>query len=427
MNKMIEITNIKFFGFKDYQTNINISLKGNTSILYGANGSGKTTVLRLINALLSQKDEVLRKENVENVELTFSENGIDTTISVPFQKETESYSWEHLENSLLYKTKSIMIGVQRGTPKSYSSVPSRLIYEFLLHAPIARETLNLKKAERSKIRFLSDELSNFLNRQRSNRARAGENQLIPEGNHISLEDINISNIENELLLTYERVQETISYRIYNALFETFAIAIEQEKDGQFSIDVPDNFIEIIHKNKFKLIDALEDAPDNEFKETVIKKLTLFNIDSAEELKKNKLFTKLLLQMVKELELEKVALSSLNILVERFNSLIGSEKTLIIDREGIRVEINNSTHGLDGLSSGERHLLTFLSVILLDGSKRDFILIDEPEISLNVIWQEQLINLIKELAPNSQIIMASHSPSIVEDHTMSLVKIEKNNI
>ena len=421
---MIQLKKIKFIGFKDLKTKITIEFKGKTSILYGANGSGKTTVLRLINSILNQSDEILIKEKVQKIELDYLEDDEIFRININYNKNTQSYNWENLETSLLFKTKSIMIGVQRGTPKSYSSVPSRLIYEFILHSPVSREIYNVNKQERSKLRYYADEMANFLNRRRATRSRANDNQLIPEGNHISLEDINITNIENELLKKYEEVQFNISYRIYNALFETFAIAIEQENDGGFSIEMPENFIEIIVKNRYKLINALEDAPDNEFKETVIKKLSEFNITSAETLKKNKLFTKLLLQMVQELELEKIALSSINILIERFNSMIGSEKKLIIDRDGIRVKIGNDTHGLDGLSSGERHLLTFLSIILLDGSERDFILIDEPEISLNVIWQEKLISLIQELAPNSQIITASHSPSIVEDHTKSLVRIEK---
>jgi len=46
---------------------------------------------------------------------------------------------------------------------------------------------------------------------------------------------------------------------------------------------------------------------------------------------------------------------------------------------------------------------------------DFILLDEPEISLDIEWQEKLLATISKLAPNSQIIVASHSPSIMGDY------------
>lgn len=38
--------------------------------------------------------------------------------------------------------------------------------------------------------------------------------------------------------------------------------------------------------------------------------------------------------------------------------------------------------------------------------------DEPEISLHLSWQEKLLAQIREINPNSQIIIVTHSPAIV---------------
>jgi predicted ATP-dependent endonuclease of OLD family len=38
--------------------------------------------------------------------------------------------------------------------------------------------------------------------------------------------------------------------------------------------------------------------------------------------------------------------------------------------------------------------------------------DEPEISLHLDWQRKLIGYIRELNPNVQIIMSTHSPGII---------------
>jgi predicted ATP-dependent endonuclease of OLD family len=37
---------------------------------------------------------------------------------------------------------------------------------------------------------------------------------------------------------------------------------------------------------------------------------------------------------------------------------------------------------------------------------------EPELSLHLTWQRMMLPSILELSPNSQIIVATHSPSII---------------
>ena len=38
--------------------------------------------------------------------------------------------------------------------------------------------------------------------------------------------------------------------------------------------------------------------------------------------------------------------------------------------------------------------------------------DEPELSLHVDWQEKLIDKILQLNPNCQLVIATHSPSLL---------------
>jgi len=55
----------------------------------------------------------------------------------------------------------------------------------------------------------------------------------------------------------------------------------------------------------------------------------------------------------------------------------------------------------------------LTVLLEDG--REYVLMmDEPEISLHISWQYELLNWILELNPNAQLILTTHSPSIFSD-------------
>jgi len=69
-------------------------------------------------------------------------------------------------------------------------------------------------------------------------------------------------------------------------------------------------------------------------------------------------------------------------------------------------------GLNTLSSGEKHVLRILIETLLSGENS--ILIDEPEISMHVDWQRELIKTMRQLNPEAQLILATHSPEIMAD-------------
>jgi predicted ATP-dependent endonuclease of OLD family len=65
-----------------------------------------------------------------------------------------------------------------------------------------------------------------------------------------------------------------------------------------------------------------------------------------------------------------------------------------------------------LSSGEKQMLVILTTVLVQDNKPSILFMDEPEISLHLDWQRKLIQYIKELNPNVQIILATHSPGII---------------
>lgn len=65
-----------------------------------------------------------------------------------------------------------------------------------------------------------------------------------------------------------------------------------------------------------------------------------------------------------------------------------------------------------LSSGEKQILVILLTVLVQDNKPSVLFMDEPEISLHLDWQRKLIQYIKELNPNAQIILATHSPGII---------------
>lgn len=65
-----------------------------------------------------------------------------------------------------------------------------------------------------------------------------------------------------------------------------------------------------------------------------------------------------------------------------------------------------------LSSGEKQVLLILLSTLIQDNKPYILILDEPEISLHIDWQEELIQVIRNLNENVQIILATHSPALV---------------
>ena len=73
-----------------------------------------------------------------------------------------------------------------------------------------------------------------------------------------------------------------------------------------------------------------------------------------------------------------------------------------------------------LSSGEKQILAILLTVLVEDNKPYVLFMDEPEVSLHVDWQQQLIDLILELNPNVQIILTTHSPAVIMNGWMDRV-------
>lgn len=67
-----------------------------------------------------------------------------------------------------------------------------------------------------------------------------------------------------------------------------------------------------------------------------------------------------------------------------------------------------------LSSGEKQMLIILLTVLVQNKQPYTLFMDEPEISLHIEWQQKLIGLIRDLNPNAQIILTTHSPAVIMD-------------
>lgn len=92
----------------------------------------------------------------------------------------------------------------------------------------------------------------------------------------------------------------------------------------------------------------------------------------------------------------------------------TKKTIIRTENEIRFQQMGETLLPYQLSSGEKQMLVILLTVLVEDQQPYVLFMDEPEVSLHIEWQKQLINIIMQLNPNVQIILTTHSPAVIMD-------------
>ena len=129
--------------------------------------------------------------------------------------------------------------------------------------------------------------------------------------------------------------------------------------------------------------------------------------------------------IKEKEL--IAYTPLNnfkSIIDKYLSNTG--KTIILNdkNDSLIIKLDNQEIDIKKLSSGEKQLLIIFSNVLLE-NKPFILLMDEPETSLHVEWQISLIDDLRKIKNNIQIILVTHNPLIMLNRNSSEIGIINN--
>ena len=117
--------------------------------------------------------------------------------------------------------------------------------------------------------------------------------------------------------------------------------------------------------------------------------------------------------------------SIGLFVDAINSFYKDKSIRLDVRRGLTIRTSDGEIlEPDQLSSGERQLLLLFCNTILAIEKPSLVLIDEPELSLNIKWQRLLIpSLIKFVATYPvQFIFATHSFEIISKYVDNLTKL-----
>lgn len=397
---------VKLFGRFDYE----IALKPEgVTILTGPNGFGKSTILRCIEALsegniffFSQLDfkklEILSDSSqkiyiIEKIgnELFFNKDKIsldkNTMNSFIKNRYFESYNinnltikesdlrsaWAHNNlNEIPPDYWKSFIEIKKELPKDYDKIVRQLkaivgrIY-LIKEQRLIKEKKN-GKSEQEIINVIEELPSKFKN-------------LI---NNISS---NYSAISNKLDSTYP-----------NRLF-----TMESSMDKEEYIMKMDEMTNKFEKLSKYDISEMLNSTNVAFNKEHAKALKIYFDDFNEKYKVYEDFIK-----------------KLDLFTDMVNCRLTFKKIKISRDIGILVtdeEKLNETLKLSQLSSGEKQIIVLFYELIFETTNDVLLLIDEPEISLHIVWQKMFMNDLLKIVEYKglKVIVATHSSQIINNH------------
>lgn len=440
------------FGDRDYR----IALNDNRLVLVAENGSGKTTIVNIIYYFLSGQWTKLLKYDFNYVEAEFlsikikvSKSEIDITTSKRFDSLLKRYP-DRIKESLINLMSTIDISEYsnsriklRGLSEMYN-LPSSLIYELinvaeheqynlfentliekrkLLDNEINSQILYLPTYRRIEqdLRTILPDLDEELGKYNQKRIRGVQRNRHSNESYIELVEFGMEDVKYKIKEKLTSIENEFNDDLKNGVTGTYLkdILSENYKNIDYSnlrIFDQENFQGILSRVKDTVLSKNEKQRLSEFVEK-------FAASKSIEKNENKIiayFIYRLSQIYERLkEKEQDVISFINICND-----YSSNKVFLYDNINFNISIHprnrkglvdkDKTVELSDLSSGEKQIVSLFSHLYLSDVKEFIIIIDEPELSLSVPWQERfLVDIHKEKSCKG-LIAVTHSPFIFDN-------------
>lgn len=422
--KYIHIKNL--FGLYNYDINFFHENENKLTILTGPNGYGKTTVLTILDSLSPESLYYFYLLKYEIIEIGLSD-GTCILINQSFTDE------QNHEKDKVNDTKQASVKEVRF---SWQNKDGSILCSFIYNNSV------LRKAKRNigfHHMYLSETCEqgvdkDFLKNKRFNEYIAhdiGQDMFLMQLESLQTKFIHANRIYNE---AYEKNDILPIQRIRQKLQKELSLAYQDYLQQSQRID--SQFIKrVISKEK----SVIPEEEYNKLAKEVIKKrdeLFYFRLtDNIAIPTYDKEDSFILYNYIKGLG-EKFAnygnwAEKLNL----FNKLLQTKKFSRKDikfspQHGFQIISDNGDMLNESLlSSGEQNEIVLLFLLIFEVSDNSVLLIDEPENSLHVVWQQNFLDDIQEIAriKNLQVIISTHSISIVsrgQENAIDLYYLQK---
>jgi energy-coupling factor transporter ATP-binding protein EcfA2 len=115
----------------------------------------------------------------------------------------------------------------------------------------------------------------------------------------------------------------------------------------------------------------------------------------------------------------------SLFIAQLNQFFRDKKVQLQVQDGLKITTTDTQElSPEMLSSGEKQLLLLFCNTLTARDQATIFIIDEPEISLNIKWQRQLIRTLLNLTKNSQVqfLLATHSIELLSQYRGNVIKL-----
>lgn len=401
---------------------------GNLFILYGDNGSGKTTLLRLVYHLLSHEDDKGHKTAVSKIRFRrFSVELSDGTIVEAFRSDSRNgpYRASVLKAGETVDSIDLPTDSQRQRVKTQNRLAT-----FLRHLKEINIRLHLLSDDR-RIAGLSNEEERW--RIRSRQLMLSDElhffDPVAEESQIRISPVKFAGEQvhrwiNQQAYKGFKLGQTDVHSIYTSVAKHIVDARpsgDSQTDQQMVEDSISMLRELSQRSKdYSQFGLTPELPTEE----MIVSLEKGSADYYPVL------YKVLQPYIQSIEARLNALESVYKIIDTFvgniNGFLGGNKHARYHlRDGLTIHARNGEPlDLDVLSSGEKQLLLLLCNTLAARDEASVIIIDEPEISLNIKWQRGLIQALLDCIQGSdaQLIFATHSIELLAQHRTNVVKL-----
>ena len=408
----------KLWDYKD----IKCALFDDVNILIGSNGTSKTTFLKIVEALLNVELMSIEDVEFEEVIIEIESKGNNHTIEVkrllvdsitpifrycidkgeiieismsdfriPYSrmrmstKSAYAYLKEKMHNLISISWLSITRSVENNERRSDESDVDQKLRHLMRLVVSYKLQLETRVNDRAK-RFNEDIVSLLLYNP--------EYDSLPNNDEIK----QLMNITDEELRTS-----------LHQVFSFFGDARSHSTDIEMHVESIQNLKSIFTSQK--TLNASELLPLALLKRTFkMQSLTSeYQNDRAQINEPIRNYTEIVGLFIKDKTIE-------------FNE--AGEPMIFLKKQGVKERRQLS---LTSLSSGEKQLLILLTESLLQQKQPYVFIADEPELSLHIEWQRNLISSIRRLNPQAQIIFATHAPEIAGNYSNRLINMEKVSI
>jgi predicted ATP-dependent endonuclease of OLD family len=426
--KLNNIRNFKVEGLFG-TNNVSIPFTNGIKILIGENGLGKTQVLNLFYYTLERNFFRLDEFNFKKITLEFEDGSIEFTkkqinelmnevFSDPATKDfIDEFGYSHFESlrNKFITLKGSRMKLERELEYNYNKYRKY---------PLSRIFRVFENLEVNNVNIFNSHI-NDCNDLIRNAISGYDLMYFPTYRRVE-EDLHSLGYENENL-NFDEEKTLIQFgmddvqRRFNFIQTTID---KQLKEGlaQFTKEILNVVIDDIQP-KDNLFEKINEEDINIILSRVGNLLPQPQKDSVKSIivnkkYKNQLHAYLLQKLIDIYEKQKELDNSVKVFRDVCNKYL-INKEIYYDESAINIYIKSRFTGdeirLNKLSSGEKQIISIFSkVYLSESNKRFIILFDEPELSLSMIWQRQLLPDILNSDKCDFLLAVTHSPFIFDN-------------